>query len=175
MNNSEKYCKRLIIHDMEQQEFLKQFFLEKENTLVLSKNTQIVHCTGCFGCWVKTPAVCVIKDGFQDQGKRLCKINELILISRCTYGGFSPFVKNVLDRSIGCMLPFFYIKNREIHHIPRTKNRFRLRIHLYGSDITQSERETAIKLAEANALNFNALDNSVHFYSNSSDIREENV
>ncbi|WP_407654270.1 MULTISPECIES: hypothetical protein [Caproicibacterium] len=35
----------------------------------------------------------------------LSQCDELILISKCCYGGFSPFVKNVLDRSIPYIHP----------------------------------------------------------------------
>lgn len=69
------------------------------------------HCIGCFGCWVKTPGECIIKDSYQNMGKQLSKCEELILISKCTYGGVSPFVKNVLDRAIPYISPNFRIVN----------------------------------------------------------------
>ena len=58
------------------------------------------HCIGCFGCWVKTPGECVIKDGIDRTGCDMGKCENLIMISECLYGGFSDFVKKVQDRAI---------------------------------------------------------------------------
>lgn len=165
--------KRLIIHDLEPEEFAKQFPGLGENDTVLSKDSGISQCIGCFGCWIKTPSVCVIKDEYQKLGGLVCQSDEVILISRCVYGGYSLFVKNVLDRSIACLLPFFSIRNGEVHHTPRTENRPRFTVHLYGDDITEAERETASKLVPANAVNLVARESSVLFYTHSSDIGRE--
>lgn len=175
MYHTEKKSRRLLVHDLEQKDFQKQFPSLDENTIVLSKDNAIVHCIGCFGCWIKTPGTCVLKDGFQEQGKRLCHVDEFIVISKCTYGGFSPFVKNVIDRSVPSLLPFFTIRKREVHHTPRTKNQVLMKIHFYNEDITDAEKQTAIKLVKANAINLCAAGSEVHFYANSSEIEEEKV
>ena len=30
-------------------------------------------CIGCFGCWIKTPGTCVIRDGHADMGAQLSR------------------------------------------------------------------------------------------------------
>ena len=90
------------------------------------------RAVGCFGCWCKTPGKCVIPDGYGDFGKRLGACGEYLILSRVVYGGFSPFVKNVLDRNIGYILPFFELRKGEMHHKPRYPDRFRLRVFGYG-------------------------------------------
>lgn len=173
MKDVKKTSRRLIVHDLEQKDFLKQLSSLEENTMVLSKDNPIAQCTGCFGCWIKTPATCIMKDGYQDHGKNLCHIDEFILISRCTYGGFSPFVKNVLDRiAPPSLLPFFSVRNGEVHHTKRVKKQYRIIAHLYGDDITDEEKQTALKLVKANGINVVALESEVHFYQNYSDITE---
>ncbi len=81
------------------------------------------HCVGCFGCWIKTPGVCVIHDGCELTGRDLSKCSELILVSRCVYGCTSPFVKNVLDRAISYIHPYFAVRGGEMHHRRRYENR----------------------------------------------------
>ncbi len=44
--------------------------------------------------------------------KKLAACDELTIVSKCTYGGPSAYVKNVLDRSIPYMHPDFVIKKR---------------------------------------------------------------
>jgi len=157
---------RIIIHDLGPEELDIRL---GENDVVISPGSHISPCIGCFGCWIKTPSVCVIKDAYQKLGCMLCYVDEIICISKCTYGGFSPFVKNVLDRSIGHLLPFFSIRNNEVHHTPRTENRPRFTVHFYG-DISENERRTAQELIPANAINIVASKNCVYFYESSADI-----
>jgi hypothetical protein len=80
------------------------------------------------------------------------------------FGGFSPPVKAVLDRSIGHILPFFHVINNETHHASRSKNKFSLRYIFYGADMADCDKETAVKLTAANALNLSAEKHSVEFY-----------
>ena len=111
---------------------------------------------GCFGCWCKTPGKCVIPDGYGDFGKHLGACGEYLILSRVVYGGFSPFVKNVLDRNIGYILPFFELRKGEMHHKPRYPDRFRLRVFGYGEEVSPEEQAVFRRLAEANGLNLNA-------------------
>ena len=92
-------------------------------------------------------------------------------ISRCCYGGYSPYVKNVLDRSIGYIQPFFRIVHGEMHHVMRHDNRMAITTHFYGDSITRLEEETADRLAKANAVNFGASGCTVHFYQTPEQIR----
>lgn len=95
---------------------------ESDEYKIIYDNGKIRHCIGCFGCWVKTPGKCVINDGYENTGELMSKCDEIILVSKCTYGGFSPFVKNVLDRAISYISPHFVIRNGEMHHKRRYKN-----------------------------------------------------
>lgn len=149
---------KLLIHDLENSELQKIFSKPLDDTRIISDDRTIHHCIGCFGCWIKTPGACIIGDKYDDMGKYLSKCNKVIIISKCCYGGFSPFVKNVLDRSISYVHPYFVIKNGEMHHRRRYDNHIDMEIWFYGENITEKEKETAKKLIKANSINF---DNSV--------------
>ncbi|GFN36633.1 hypothetical protein [Tepidimicrobium xylanilyticum] len=144
---------RLVIHDLETEDFQKLFPDLLSDTMVISDDGTIHHCIGCFGCWVKTPAACVIRDKYGDMGEYLSKCKDVIIISKCYYGGFSPFVKNVLDRSISYIHPYFVIRNGEMHHRRRYDNIFNLQVWFYGESITEDEKQTALRLVKANAIN----------------------
>ena len=78
---------KLIITD------IKNFALPvKGEHKIIKPDSMVKHCIGCFGCWIKTPGECVIKDGFHCTGWDMGKCEELIMISECLYGGFSSFV-----------------------------------------------------------------------------------
>ncbi len=143
---------KLIIHDLDN-DIANQIIPKSEDMWVISNQGKIQNCIGCFGCWIKTPGKCVIRDAYGNMGEKLSKIDELIIVSKCFYGGFSPFVKNVLDRSISYIHPYFAIKNGEMHHKNRYINHFDMKVFFYGENITQKEKETAQNLVNANAIN----------------------
>ena len=150
---------KLIITDLE--EF--NIPVEGEHKLIKSKDG-IRHCIGCFGCWVKTPGKCVIHDGYEGTGIDMSKCSEMILVSKCCYGGPSPLVKMVLDRAISYVHPDFVISKGEMHHKRRYTNVITLSAYYYGEDITAAEKETASRLLEANADNFEGMVKEVRFY-----------
>jgi len=146
---------KLIIHDLTPDQE-KDVLLPMQDTRIISDDGSIKPCIGCFGCWIKTPGQCVIRDNYGDMGEALSKCDELILISRCTYGGFSPFVKNVLDRSISYIHPFFVIKNGEMHHRLRYKRHFSMSVYFYGNKLTEQDKSIAQSLVKANAINLHS-------------------
>lgn len=101
--------KRLVIHDLPAGAMPA---VKDENIIEICDDGSIKSCIGCFGCWLKTPGKCILKDKYNEMGRLLAGSGEIILISRCCFGGPGPFVKNVLDRSIPYILPYFVIKKR---------------------------------------------------------------
>jgi multimeric flavodoxin WrbA len=161
----------MIIHDHSQQDF-EAIGIRAGSDIVVSDNGTIKNCIGCFGCWVKTPGVCVLKDDYRHMGERLVACDELIVISSCIYGSYSPFIRNVWDRSIPYLLPYFVTRNGETHHRARYPKRLEYAVYFYGGDITESEAETARRLVRANAKNFHAKASNVFFVKELSDIKE---
>ncbi|MDD6072260.1 MAG: flavodoxin family protein [Clostridiales bacterium] len=160
----------VIIHDLETETFQELFPNTNSDTHVISADEKLHHCIGCFGCWIKSPGSCVIKDGYQNMGEILSKANKLTIISQCCFGGYSPSVKNILDRSISYLLPFFRLIDKETHHKQRYKNTFSLSVYFYGKELSQKEMSTAQKLVQANCRNFDINDYKTAFFQSPSEI-----
>ena len=160
----------LVIHDLSKEEAAAFDFKESR---VISDNGRIRNCIGCFGCWVKTPGQCVIHDGYENVGSELSKCSRLIIISRCAYGCYSPFVKNVLDRIISYVHPCFEIRNGEMHHKRRYDNEITVDLYMYGSGITEDERKTAEGIVRANAVNFDGKAGRIAFAENAQELGGE--
>ena len=62
----------------------------------------ISNCTGCFGCWTKTPGKCVIRDDAVKVYPYIAQSDTLLYISRIKYGGYDTVMKTMLERS--CLL-----------------------------------------------------------------------
>lgn len=154
---------KLIIHDLGRIQFERLLPDPPDAIRIISNDGTIKNCIGCFGCWVKTPGACIIRDRYGDMGEWLAKSDEVIIISKCFYGGYSPFVKNVLDRSISYIHPYFETRNKEMHHKKRYDHKFETSVWFYGDEITDDEKVTANKLVVANSINMSSNVKSVQF------------
>lgn len=180
---------QLIIHDMNKEEFQRIYYEKlknesirkvigkrkeknenwienKEKEIIIYNNSNIRNCTGCFCCWIKNPGRCILKDGYENLAELYSKAEKITIISKCCYGTYSPFIKNVLDRSIPYLLPFFKLKNNEMHHTIRYKKKLLLEVYFYGKDLTELEKNTAKKTVKANCINLNVKKFNVSFLEN---------
>lgn len=162
--------KNLIIYDVDEKD--EEIFSEVDNNHILySAKPLVKDCIGCFGCWVKTPGMCIIKDRCSDVPFYLSKSDELIIISPIIYGGYSRNIKAILDRSIGYVLPYFQIVNGEMHHQLRYKEPFKLSVYFYG-EYDNDEIDIATRLVKANAVNLGASNYCVYFHDTLDSIRK---
>ena len=160
----------LVIQDVERAEPVRELEPPFAGT-VFSDNGTIRPCTGCFGCWIKTPGRCVLPDPYRDMGAYLANSGELVLVSRCCFCGPGPFVQNVLDRCISYVHPYFVIKNGEMHHRQRYHHSYGLTVAFYGG-ATPEEQRTAQEWVQAMAVNLYGRVNEVRFVEQPPDWRD---
>lgn len=154
-----------------QKDSFKLILTDLENPLLsvsgnhkIYKNDMKVHnCTGCFGCWLKEPGTCLIKDDSQQFLYDLSKCTEFIIISRCLYGDVSPFIKKMQDRSLPNLLPFFTIRKKQMHHKIRYASKYSISAYFYG-ETSEEERETATEIIYRNSLNTDSKVKEVKFF-----------
>jgi multimeric flavodoxin WrbA len=113
---------------------------------IAARDIQIGSCTGCFGCWIKTPGECSL-GGPSIAVARACVANDLlVLVTPVTFGGFSYEIKKLLDRTVcSLVLPFFTRVDGEIHH----PKRYRKLPELIGVGTLPSPDEEAQGVFEA--------------------------
>ena len=154
---------RTIIHDLNEKE-LKKIKFNKDDKLISALNCN-KNCIGCFSCWVKHPKRCGIKDEFSNIAEYIKDSDEFVLISKCRYGCYSSSIKRVLERCIGYVLPYFTIRDNEIHHQSRYDNKIKLCTYFYG-DISLEDKKCVDKLVKANAINLNASEYKINYVDN---------
>jgi multimeric flavodoxin WrbA len=146
---------RLILHDLDI-ETAKSLLCDVPNTQVFSARRKMAKCFGCFGCWLRTPGICIMHDGTESLGKQIACCDEFIIISKSLYGGFSKEIKNALDRSIAFVLPFFEIRNREQHHQARYAKSGKIRSCIYSSSkVSDADKALLTEITKANCINMN--------------------
>ena len=140
---------KVIIHDLGPEY---EALIEESCGKAVAADGKYAPCQGCFGCWTKHPAECFMKDSLQQVCRVMGQADEIVIVTRNLYGGYSSAVKNVLDRSIGTSTPFSTYRGRQMHHTLRYGKHDLWKVVVYG-DITDAEKDTFRYTAERNALN----------------------
>ena len=140
---------RMLIHDRD--EAYDQKMKDKFDR-VIRADGRYAPCQDCFHCWTKTPAACEMKDALQEICRVIGQADDLVIVTENWYGGYSPAVKNLLDRSIGTSTPMSTYRGRQMHHTLRYGRHHRFSVWVYG-DISEDERSTWQLMAERNAIN----------------------
>lgn len=76
-------------------------------------------CSGCFGCWVKTPGECVKRDDSAVVCSAVVNADLLLLASPMTMGFTTSLLKRAADQMIQLIHPYFVVEGGEIHHRAR--------------------------------------------------------
>lgn len=76
-------------------------------------------CVGCFGCWLKTPGVCLEPDIGLEIAQAVVQSDTTLLLTPVTFGGYSSEIKKIQDRWLPLILPYFELLYGETHHLPR--------------------------------------------------------
>ena len=77
---------------------------ECDEIIVMDKN--IGTCLGCFGCWNKTPGVCVIKDDMKEVLGKILWADIVIWSFGLYYFNVPGKMKILIDRQLPLALPF---------------------------------------------------------------------
>ena len=157
---------RVIIHDLDDQY---EDLMNEKCERAVAADGKYAPCQGCFGCWTKHPAECKMKDKLQQICRVIGQSDELIIITKNLYGGYSTAVKNVLDRSIGTSTPFSTYRGRQMHHTLRYGKHDLWKVIVYG-ETSGAEKETFRYLAERNAINDGYQRSEVVFLSDLSEL-----
>lgn len=90
-----------------------------EVTIFTLRDMDLKYCRGCWGCWVKTPGECVVKDDTREI-RRYCINSDLALFASPVFMGFtSALLKRAHERLLPLIHPYFELVDGEVHHLAR--------------------------------------------------------
>lgn len=168
---------RLILHDLP--DGLPDSFVNPGDRIIPALGPK-APCCGCFGCWLKTPSSCVLRDRIGNMADYIADCDEILIISKTYIGGLAPDTKNLLDRSIGYILPFMRtlkVSNedgkevRECHHTLRYKKTYKMTLIAYGkADFNKEEMNSVTAYIKAVGINFATDEPTVYFVNNLSEV-----
>jgi len=79
-------------------------------------------CTGCFGCWLKTPGVCVKRDDSAILCRAALRSDLLLFATPMILGTTSALLLRAVEQMIPLLLPYIVIEGGEMHHSARYKH-----------------------------------------------------
>lgn len=87
--------------------------------LIDTKDLNIISCTGCWSCWVKTPGECAFKDDTVKIRSDYIHSDLVIFASPLITGFVTARLKKIMDKLIPLLHPYIEIVDREFHHAGR--------------------------------------------------------
>ncbi|MCO1604262.1 NAD(P)H-dependent oxidoreductase [Desulfosporosinus nitroreducens] len=160
--------KALLISD---KEFQTKTYQNLKSLLEIFLNTQgleikilevgtddLAFCMGCFGCWIKKPGECVINDKMAQINRNVMTSDVVIYLNPIIFGQFSANIKNVIDRYLPNMLPFFEIRpDGSTMHPPRYDTYPKSVIIGYGSIISEDDKQLFIDITKKHRRNIEVI------------------
>jgi multimeric flavodoxin WrbA len=147
----EKFCDsvyNVLLEELENRGF-------QVNKYIL-RDIEIASCIGCFGCWMKTPGICVINDEQREIARKAVQSDLLVFLTPVTFGGYSSELKKALDRLIPIILPYFEEIGGEIHHAARYEKYPSIIAIGILTDHGEESEKIFKKLVNRNVINFHA-------------------
>jgi hypothetical protein len=83
------------------------------------REMDIQYCTGCWGCWVKTPGECIAVDDSRDVCRAVINSDFVLFASPVIMGFYSALLKKTMDKLIPLLHPYIVVDQGEAHHLAR--------------------------------------------------------
>ncbi|HSM91360.1 MAG TPA: NAD(P)H-dependent oxidoreductase [Anaeromyxobacteraceae bacterium] len=120
------------------------------------RELRLCQCRGCFGCWVKTPGRCVIRDDGERLLRELVAADVAVFASPVSMGFTSALLRRATERLLPLLHPFFRLVDGEVHHVQRYPRVARVAL-LHGHEGVDEEDRALLRLLhERMALNLDA-------------------
>jgi multimeric flavodoxin WrbA len=111
---------------------------QQVQTLLL-RDLNLAYCTGCFGCWVKTPGECITKDDGPSICRAIIQSDFTLWASPLKMGYPSVLLKKAMDKMIPLIHPYFAVDQGESHHRARYSHYPRLGLLVSAEEDTDAE------------------------------------
>ena len=83
------------------------------------RSLKIHYCTGCWGCWVKTPGQCLATDDSHQVCRAVINSDFVLFASPLIMGFVSAPLKKTMDKLIPLVHPYIVVDQGEAHHLAR--------------------------------------------------------
>lgn len=90
-------------------------------------------CIGCNACWLVTPGICSIRDGYEELLKAYLQFDTVVFLSGTALNFVDHRMKNVIDRLLPLVTMYIHIVDGQCRHVPRYDKKLRFGLLYSGS------------------------------------------
>lgn len=90
-------------------------------------------CIGCNACWLLTPGICSIKDGYDELLKAYLEYDTVIFLSGTALNFVDYRMKNIIDRMLPLVTMYVHIVDGQCRHMQRYDKKLRFGLLYSGS------------------------------------------
>lgn len=113
----------------------------------------VIPCTGCASCGLRTPGACSVKDDMQEIFRKMVASDVLVLATPVRFGSYCAELKKVVDRFQPLMAPIYVLRDGEMHFQGRYDLPALVGVGLVREN-RDGERGRELAAAEADAFRF---------------------
>ena len=107
-------------------------------------------CVGCNACWLVTPGICAIKDGYEELLKAYLHYDTVLFLSGTALNFVDYRMKHLIDRLLPLVTMYIRIVGGQCRHVPRYNKKFRFGLLYEGA----ADRNYLNRWMERVMLNF---------------------
>ena len=90
-------------------------------------------CVGCNACWLVTPGVCSLRDGYEELLKAYLGHDTTVFLAGTALNFVDHRMKNVIDRILPLATMYIHIVDGQCRHVPRYEKKLRLGLLYSGT------------------------------------------
>jgi len=130
---------------------------EKGNQVnhILLRELPLKYCTGCWGCWVKTPGKCQSDSASQEMDEAIINSDFLLWAAPLKMGYPAELLKMAMDKHLPLIHPYMVVDQFEAHHQKRYTKYPRIGLLIEKELSTDAlDLKIVTQLFQRTALNF---------------------
>lgn len=90
-------------------------------------------CIGCNACWLVTPGICSVRDGYEELLKAYLDYDATVFLSGTALSFVDHRMKNVIDRILPLATMYIHIVDGQCRHVPRYDKKLRFGLLYAGA------------------------------------------
>ena len=96
-----------------------------DNRVIHAYEKNLRPCVGCNACWLVTPGVCSIRDGYEELLKAYLEYDVTVFLAGTALNFVDHRMKNIIDRLLPLATMYIHIVDGQCRHVPRYEKRLR--------------------------------------------------
>ena len=90
-------------------------------------------CVGCNACWLVTPGICSIRDGYEELLKAYLEYDAAVFLAGTALNFVDHRMKNTVDRLLPLATMYIHIVDGQCRHVPRYEKDLRFGLLYSGA------------------------------------------